>query len=78
MEEQKKTVVTFDGLEHVYDDLNDEQKRLVTHLIDLANKIEVEKRSLEQHQVSHEAFIQSLRKTFVVEAEVVEESEVKH
>lgn len=75
IEEPKKTIVSIDGVEHVFEDLSDDQKRLVSHLVDLAGKIDQTKRSLEQFQVSHEAFLQGLRKSFE-EVEVVEAVEV--
>ena len=67
--------MTLNGVEHIVDDMNDEQKMMVNHIADLQNKMDQMRFNLDQINIGHQAFIGKLEESLageVVEAEVVE------
>lgn len=68
-------IMTLNGVEHIVDDMNDEQKMMVNHIADLQNKMDQMRFNLDQINIGHQAFIGKLEESLageVVEAEVVE------
>lgn len=61
MGNEKKTPVTIDGAEYVYEDMTQEQQVLVNHCLDLDRKISSAAFNLDQLQVGKQAFIDRLK-----------------
>lgn len=53
-------IITINDKEYTEDQLNDKQKLIITHIADLDSKISATKFSLEQLQVSRDAFMSML------------------
>jgi hypothetical protein len=60
MTEQQNKTVTINGTEYGEDQLNDQQKAMVNHIVDLEQKIAGTEFQLEQLRFSREAFINTL------------------
>ena len=61
--ENKKAMLNLDGKEYVIDDMNDEQKVMVSHIADLSRKMETMNFNMQQLEFGKEAFITALKKT---------------
>lgn len=61
MGENKKTPITIDDKEYIFEDMTDEQKQLVNHVADLDRKITSSQFNLEQLQFGRQAFIEKLK-----------------
>jgi hypothetical protein len=61
MGNEKKTPVTIDGVEYVYEDMTQEQQVLVNHCLDLDRKINSAAFNLDQLQVGKQAFLDRLK-----------------
>ena len=68
--ENKKAMLNLDGKEYVIDDMNDEQKVMVSHIADLTRKMETMNFNMQQLEFGKQAFVNSLKKTL---EEVTEE-----
>ena len=73
-EKQQQSLVTVDGKDYSEDDLNDEQKAMVNHLVDLNRKIGSSEFNLVQLRFGRQAFVDAFKASFQ-EVESVEESE---
>lgn len=63
MGKDKKTPVIIDDVEYEFDDMADDQKAMVNHLIDLDRKIGSAQFNLDQLQVGKQAFLNMLRES---------------
>lgn len=61
MAENKKTPVVLDGVEYIFEDMNQEQQTLVNHIADLDRKIASTKFNLDQLNVGKNAFVTMLK-----------------
>lgn len=68
MAKDKKTTITVDGTEYIFEDMTEKQKVLVNHVADLDRKIGSSQFNLDQLNVGKDAFIKLLK----AELEVVE------
>lgn len=63
MGKEKKTPVIIDDVEYEFDDMADDQKAMVNHLIDLDRKIGSAQFNLDQLNVGKQAFLNMLRES---------------
>ena len=63
MGKDKKTPVIIDDVEYEFDDMADDQKQMVNHLIDLDRKIGSAQFNLDQLNVGKQAFLTMLRES---------------
>ena len=57
----KKTMITVDDVEYVFEDMTPEQQAMVNHIDDLSRKIGGAQFSLDQLNVGKQAFINLLK-----------------
>ena len=72
-EKQEQSFITVDGKQYKEDDLNDEQKAMVNHLVDLNRKIASSEFNLVQLRFGRQAFVDSF-KVSLEKSESAEES----
>jgi hypothetical protein len=72
MGKQEKTPITIDGVEYAEDDLTDEQKVMINHLLDLDRKISSAQFNIDQLNVGRQAFINMLKSSLGAEPETEE------
>jgi hypothetical protein len=74
MGQDKKTPITIDDVEYIFEDMNKEQQMLVNHVADLDRKIGSAQFNLDQLAVGKDAFIKMLKEALEKkpEAEVVQ------
>jgi hypothetical protein len=74
MGQDKKTPITIDDVEYLFEDMNKEQQMLVNHVADLDRKIGSAQFNLDQLAVGKDAFIKMLKESLEKkpEAEVVQ------
>jgi hypothetical protein len=70
MGQDKKTPITIDNVEYVYEDLAQEQQMLFNHCIDLDRKISSAQFNLDQLNVGKNAFMEMLKKSLETKPEV--------
>ena len=58
--QKEKTVITVNDVEHIYEDMTDEQKAIINHVNDLDRKINTSKFNLDQLIFGKEAFVNAL------------------
>mgnify|MGYP003625002522 FL=1 len=58
--QKEKTVITVNDIEHIYEDMTDEQKTLVNHVNDLDRKIGTSQFNLDQLMFGKSAFVNAL------------------
>jgi hypothetical protein len=63
MGKDKKTPVIIDDVEYEFEDMADDQKQMVNHLIDLDRKIGSSQFNLDQLNVGKQAFLTMLRES---------------
>jgi len=63
MAENKKTTITIDDKDYIYEDMTQEQQMFVNHISDLDRKITSSQFNLDQLQVGKKAFIDMLKNT---------------
>ena len=63
MGQDKKTTITIDGIEYVYEDLSQEQQMLCNHCMDLDRKMDSARFNLDQLSVGKQAFMDMLKKS---------------
>jgi hypothetical protein len=61
MGKEKKTPITIDGKEYIYEELSEKQQLLVNHVEDLSRKIRSAEFNLDQLLVGKNAFIEKLK-----------------
>ena len=74
-EKQQQSLVTVDGKDYKEDDLNDEQKAIVNHLVDLNRKIGSTEFNLVQLRFGRQALADAYKASLEKEVESSEESE---
>ena len=57
---KEKTVITVNDVEHIYEDMTDEQKTLINHVNDLDRKINTSQFNLDQLMFGKSAFVNAL------------------
>jgi hypothetical protein len=57
---KEKTVITINDVEHIYEDMTDEQKTLINHVNDLDRKIGTSQFNLDQLMFGKTAFVNAL------------------
>lgn len=72
MGKQEKTPITIDGVEYAEDDLTDEQKVMINHLLDLDRKINSAQFNIDQLNVGRQAFMNMLKSSLEAEPETEE------
>jgi hypothetical protein len=73
MAETKKTPITIDDVEYVFEDMTPQQQVMVNHIADLDRKIGSSQFNLDQLSVGKSAFIKLLKEALeAVDAEEVE------
>jgi len=70
MGQDKKTPITIDNVEYVYEDLSQEQQMLFNHCIDLDRKISSAQFNIDQLNVGKNAFMEMLKKSLETKPEV--------
>jgi len=70
MGQDKKTPITIDDIEYVYEDLSQEQQMLFNHCIDLDRKISSAQFNLDQLNVGKNSFMEMLKKSLETKPEV--------
>ena len=60
-QKEKKPVLSLDDKEYVIEDMTDEQKQFILHIINMQNKLGTNAFMREQLEVGKEAFINMLR-----------------
>lgn len=70
MAETKKTTITIDEVDYIFEDMTDKQKVLVNHVADLDRKIGSSQFNLDQLNVGKQAFVNLLKEELQVKAEV--------
>ena len=58
--QKEKTVITVNDVEHIYEDMTDEQKTLINHVNDLDRKIGTSQFNLDQLMFGKSAFVNAL------------------
>ena len=58
---KEKTVITVNDVEHIYEDMTDEQKTIINHVNDLDRKISTSQFNLDQLMFGKSAFVNALR-----------------
>ena len=71
--QKEKTVITVNDVEHIYEDMTDEQKTLINHINDLDRKIGTSQFNLDQLMFGKSAFVNALSASL---ESAVEEAEV--
>lgn len=69
MGKQEKTPITIDGVEYAEDDLTDEQKVMINHLLDLDRKISSAQFNIDQLNVGRQAFMNMLKSSLEADTE---------
>ena len=66
---KEKTVITVNDVEHIYEDMTDEQKTLINHVNDLDRKIGTSQFNLDQLLFGKSAFVNALGDSLKPEGE---------
>jgi alcohol dehydrogenase class IV len=61
MAETKKTTITVDDVDYVYEDMTQQQQAMVNHISDLDRKIGTSQFNLDQLNVGKDAFVKMLK-----------------
>lgn len=73
MGKDKKTPITVNDVEYVFEDMTQEQQLLVNHVADLDRKIASSQFNLDQLSVGKQAFIKMLEDALANVPETIEE-----
>ena len=63
MAETKKTTITVDDVDYVYEDMTQQQQAMVNHISDLDRKIGTSQFNLDQLNVGKSAFVNLLKES---------------
>jgi hypothetical protein len=63
MGKDKKTPITVNDVEYIFEDMTPEQQALVNHCLDLTRKIESSQFNLDQLNVGKQAFVKLLEES---------------
>jgi len=66
---KEKTVITVNDVEHIYEDMTDEQKTIINHVNDLDRKISTSQFNLDQLLFGKGAFVNALGDSLKPEGE---------
>ncbi len=58
--QKEKTVITVNDVEHIYEDMTDEQKTIINHVNDLDRKISTSQFNIDQLMFGKSAFVNAL------------------
>jgi hypothetical protein len=72
MGEKKTTPITIDGVEYIFEDMNQDQQLLVNHVADLDRKITSAQFNLDQLSVGKQAFVTMLKEKLITPVEKAE------
>lgn len=73
MAETKKTTITIDNVEYIFEDMTPQQQVMVNHIADLDRKIGSSQFNLDQLNVGKDAFVKMLKEALVkTDAELIE------
>lgn len=72
MAETKKTTITLDDVEYIYEDMTQEQQMLVNHITDLDRKIGSSQFNLDQLNVGKGAFVNMLKNSLAPAEQLTE------
>jgi hypothetical protein len=72
MGQDKKTPITINEVEYLFEDLTKEQQVLFNHCVDLDRKIGSAQFNLDQLAVGKEAFIKRLEESLATPAEAIQ------
>jgi hypothetical protein len=61
MAETKKTTITLDNVDYVFEDMTPQQQAMVNHISDLDRKIGTSQFNLDQLNVGKDAFVKMLK-----------------
>jgi hypothetical protein len=73
MGKDKKTPITVNDVEYIFEDMTQEQQLLVNHVADLDRKITSSQFNLDQLSVGKQAFIKMLEEALAKQPETIEE-----
>jgi hypothetical protein len=68
--DMKKTQITIDGKEFLFEDMTQQQQILLNHIADLDRKLDSARFSVDQLAVGREAFFKMLKEALEVQPEV--------
>ena len=71
MGEKKTTPITIDDVEYTYEDMSQDQRALVNHVLDLDRKIASTQFNLDQLTVGKQAFVQMLKQSLETKEETI-------
>jgi hypothetical protein len=71
MGNDKKTPISIDGVEHILEEMTQEQQLMVNHISDLDRKIASSQFNLDQLSVGKNAFVQMLKQSLEAKPEEV-------
>jgi hypothetical protein len=69
MAETKKTTITVDDVDYVYEDMTQQQQSMVNHISDLDRKIGTSQFNLDQLNVGKSAFVNLLKEALTAPKE---------
>jgi hypothetical protein len=69
MAETKKTTITVDDVDYVYEDMTQQQQAMVNHISDLDRKIGTSQFNLDQLNVGKSAFVNLLKESLIAPKE---------
>jgi hypothetical protein len=69
MAETKKTTITVDDVDYVYEDMTPQQQAMVNHISDLDRKIGTSQFNLDQLNVGKNAFVNLLKESLTAPKE---------
>lgn len=72
MGQDKKTPVTIDDVEYIYEQMTQPQQMMVNHIDDLNRKISSSQFNLDQLNVGREAFVKMLKESLTQPKEAVQ------
>lgn len=73
MGNEKKTPITLDGVEYIYEEMTQQQQTIVNHIEDLNRKIASSQFNLDQLNVGRQAFVQMLKDALSAPAEATQQ-----
>ena len=68
-QDTKKTQITIDGVDFLYEDMTQEQQMIVNHVEDLSRKIASSQFNLDQLNVGKQAFVNLLKEALTKKPE---------
>ena len=73
MGEKKTTPISIDGVEHILEEMTQEQQLMVSHISDLDRKIASSQFNLDQLNVGKNAFVQMLKQSLEAKPETTQQ-----